>query len=951
MHRFPAALLAAAALAAGFSPALAKETVPVDRPLPVDDRYDVRETLPSGLKLYVRHHEVPKGMVAMWLHFGTGSVNETDAERGLAHFLEHMAFRGSTHFKPGTVTSRFEDLGVRFGRDQNAMTSFDQTTYQIALPRTDPHAISEALLFLSDVAHRLALLDPEIDDERGVVLEEARARAGAQMRILEQLFPLVAPGSLIAERLPIGIPEVVQKIDSKAMKAYWSKWYRPETSTLMIVGDIDAPTVAAMAKLAFADWRPAGDVPTPQDGGLLSQGARRAAVLTDPEVTQADLTWMRAEPLEASTTYGDFRDWCVDRLGTWIVGQRLDELRRTGNAPFQDAAFRTQPFVSGAQIRTLDVQSPPERWREAAQALLVEWRRVQQHGVLPEELTRAKKALLAGFEQAVEGAGGVPTIGVLAQLNNLVTQGRQPMSEAQRLEVATDLLPGITADEVTKELQTAYNLEGGVVYLVMPEKAGLTVPKAEELEALVAEAAAMDVPAPTSSADVDRLVAPPAAAGAVTSSEVHAGLDVTHVTYANGLEGYYKTLPSGGDSYIQLVLHGGICDENAENRGITALAVDALDSDGLASSEHDASAIAGLRVGKKFRLNLARNGASVVLTVSGAPDGLAAGLELAHLLLTDGVVTPSALETVRESLLQDLEDARRSTQQQAFTRVRQRVGGDDPRLGLPPEATVRAIDAAAATAWWKHLAATAPMDVVVTGPIGADAAQALVGTWLATLPARPEGAWAEHVKHTTFERHLAPGGENIRVVTITPTAVALEAWVGIDRDDPVALAHAQHGSMILTTRLLKEVRETRGLTYSIQAFPMIGDYRGLELVGAFFTSDKDKLEEAAKIAYETAKGLGKEGPTDVEVNAINVQMALGLAREKQLPTFWLGTLGGARQLSGGLDAVAQGITAAEKVDVEGLKVFLANLLRDENYLHVLARPSPPDDSVKPEGVK
>ena len=165
MHRFPAALLAAAALAAGFSPALAKETVPVDRPLPVDDRYDVRETLPSGLKLYVRHHEVPKGMVAMWLHFGTGSVNETDAERGLAHFLEHMAFRGSTHFKPGTVTSRFEDLGVRFGRDQNAMTSFDQTTYQIALPRTDPHAISEALLFLSDVAHRLALLDPEIDDE------------------------------------------------------------------------------------------------------------------------------------------------------------------------------------------------------------------------------------------------------------------------------------------------------------------------------------------------------------------------------------------------------------------------------------------------------------------------------------------------------------------------------------------------------------------------------------------------------------------------------------------------------------------------------------------------------------------------------------------------------------------------------------------------------------------
>ncbi|MGE0192162.1 MAG: M16 family metallopeptidase [Planctomycetota bacterium] len=951
MRRFPVALLTAATLVAGASPALAKETVPVDRPLPVDDRYEVRETLPSGLQLYVRRHEVPKGMVALWLHFGTGSVNETETERGLAHFLEHMAFRGSTHFKPGTVTSRFEDLGVRFGRDQNALTSFDQTTYQIALPRTDPYAISEALLFLSDVAHRLALLDPEIDDERGVVLEEARARAGAQMRILEQLLPLVAPGSLVSERLPIGLPEVVEKIDSKAMKAYWSKWYRPETSTLMIVGDIDAATVAAMAKLAFADWRPAGEPPAPQDGGLLSQGPRRAAVLTDPELTQADLTWLRAEPLEPSTTYGDFRDWCVDHLGTWIVGQRLDELRRTGSAPFQEASFRTQPFVSGAQIRTIDVQSPPERWREAAEALLVEWRRVQQHGVLADELARAKKALIASFEQAVEGAGGVPTIGVLAQLNNLVTQGRQPMSEAQRLEVAKELLPGITLDEVTQELRTAYDLEGGVVYLVMPEKAGLAVPKAEEIEALVASAAAMDVPAPTSSADVDRLVAPPAKAGEVVASAVHAGLDVTHVTYANGLQAYYKALPAGGDSYIQLTLHGGICDEDATNRGITALTVDALDSDGLASSAHDASAIAGWRVGKKFRLNLARSGASVVLSVSGAPDGLAAGLELAHLLLTDGVVTPSALDTVRASLLQDLEDARRSTQQQAFTRMRQRIGGDDPRLALPPESTVRAIDAAAASAWWKRLAATAPMDVVVTGPIDLDAAKALVGTWLATLPARPEGAWAAHVKGNTFERQLAPGGENIRVVTITPTAVALEGWVGIDRNDPIELAHAQHGSMILTTRLLKDVRETRGLTYSIQAFPLIDAYRGIELMGAVFTADKDKLEEAAKIAYETAKQLGQEGPTEAEVNAINVQMSLGLANQKQLPTFWLGTLGGARQLPGGLDDVAKGLEAAEKVDVEGLKAFLANLLRDENYLHVLARPSPPDDDVKPEGDK
>ena len=370
MRRIPLALAATLAVLAAGRPGLAKEAPAVDQPLPVDARYAVRETLPGGLTLYVRRHEVPKGQVGLWLHVGTGSVNETDDERGLAHFLEHVAFRGSAHFQPGTVTARFEELGVRFGRDQNAMTSFDQTTYQVNLPRTDPASIAEALMFLSDVAFRLSLIDREIDDERGVVLEEARARAGAQMRIMERLLELLAPGSRAAQRLPIGIPEVVARIDGAAMRAYYERWYRPEASTLMIVGDIDPETVAAMARLAFADWPSRGPAPTPADPGLRSEGARRHAVLTDPEVTQADLTWLRAEPLAPSATVGDLRRQLVDTLGGWIVSHRLDERERKGTASYQDASLGTQPLVAGSQMRTMTMQAAPDRWEAGARELL-----------------------------------------------------------------------------------------------------------------------------------------------------------------------------------------------------------------------------------------------------------------------------------------------------------------------------------------------------------------------------------------------------------------------------------------------------------------------------------------------------------------------------------------------------------------------------------------------------
>ena len=174
------------------------ETLPTDPAL-------LTGRLANGLNYIIRQHKNPEGRVGMWLHVSSGSLNETEAQRGLAHYLEHMAFNGTTNFPPGSVVPFFQSLGMSFGSDQNAFTSFDQTTYTLMLPGGSREMVDKGLLYMSDVALRMSLDQTEIDSERQVILEEKRARAGAPQRVQDQIYERLAPESTLGRRLPIGI--------------------------------------------------------------------------------------------------------------------------------------------------------------------------------------------------------------------------------------------------------------------------------------------------------------------------------------------------------------------------------------------------------------------------------------------------------------------------------------------------------------------------------------------------------------------------------------------------------------------------------------------------------------------------------------------------------------------------------------------------------------------------
>src|SRR5688572_20287116 len=223
----------------------------LDRTLPIDPAVRAGR-LPNGLRYFVRYNARPEKRVSMRLAVNAGAIQEDADQRGLAHFLEHMAFNGTKNFKPGELVSFLESIGARFGPHVNASTSFDETIYMLEIPTDRAGYVDRGMLVLRDFATGISLLPAEVEKERGVVLEEWRGRLGAGSRLTDKQLPVIFQGSRYAERLPIGLPEVLQKAPRERLLAYYQKWYRTDRMAVVVVGDIPAAEAEKLIVKHFA---------------------------------------------------------------------------------------------------------------------------------------------------------------------------------------------------------------------------------------------------------------------------------------------------------------------------------------------------------------------------------------------------------------------------------------------------------------------------------------------------------------------------------------------------------------------------------------------------------------------------------------------------------------------------------------------------------------------------
>jgi zinc protease len=947
LHRSLRLPLAVLLLACACTTVLAAE-VDLNAPLPVDPAVRIVE-LPNGLHVWIRHNATPPDHVGIYMHVGSGSLNEIDEERGLAHFLEHMAFDGSEHFPPGELVKYFESIGLRFGNDQNAFTSYDQTTYTLTLPRTDRATVSKGLLCMADFAFRLSLLPEQVDNERKVVLEEVRARSGAGQRIRDEMMPVLLPGSRVAERMPIGKEAVIEKADRQQLLSYYRKWYRPDDTTLLIVGDVDVDMVLDLVREQFGEWQPTPDPPAGADPGIKPYGGVRAAVFTDPEVTETDVGSASVRPLERLQTVGDLRRTIVDGLGEWMANRRFQEMVQKGTAPFQQAEVDKSPFLNACTYIDASATGAPAAWQPMMASLLTELKRAREHGFLPEEFAQAKKDLLARAEQRALTESTRDSGGFLGQMNSLLSEHRKPISAQQTLDLTRALIGTVTLEEVSEAFRANYAPDARLLTVVMPQREGLPVPAGDDLLGVATQVAAAQVAPPVGRKLPQGLLAREPAPGSVAASEEDGDLGVLSVTLSNGVRAHLRSMDFKKDQVlVGITLGGGAIRETEANRGITnvaALAFSQPASDTLSSSD-----IEDLMTGKNVDFGGGAGPDAVSISVTSATKDVEEAFRLIHLMLTQPRIEPSALLRWKQEAIQAIEKRSTDAAAQAGEQVGAILSGGDPRFRSLTAEQVNRLTLEEGQAWLDDLVRSAPVELAVVGDVDRDHALQLTLKYLGSLPARPlRDPALDALRKLSYGS--GPIYATVGVPTITPRSVVVEGWRGADWTQVKDRRILQIIAQILSSRLRVEVREQRGLTYTIYAYTSPGQaYPGEGLLAITFTADPEKAAGAADLSLDVGRKLAEDGPTDEELHTVREQFANSILTSQKEPAYWVSVMSDMDYHGTVLADVKDALKQYTSYTREDMMDVMGRYLTPRRCIQVIALPTQaPSGEDKPEG--
>jgi zinc protease len=489
-------------------------------------------TLPNGLRYVIRRNKTPPGEASVRLRIDTGSLNEADDQRGLAHFLEHMVLNGTENVPEGDFVKRLERAGLRFGPDTNASTGFGQTVFKLELPQTSKATLDEAFFLLREVAGKATIDAGALDRERGIILSEERARATPAYRMLVDQLAWLYPGQRLAERLPIGTTEVIRTAPRQRLLDYYRAWYRPERATMVIVGDVDPTDIERRLRTQFGDWKGIGPAGTVADQGRPTARPMDARLFVDPAFAAAiTMSWVRPPDLSPDSFAGRTRD-LEEQLGATILNRRLEKLAQKEQAPpFVAASVASADLEETADTTGLSAQARLGDWRGALNAIDQEQRRLVEHGVTADEVERelvgVRAALETGVASAATRGNAMLADGVVAAIDRetVVT------SPADRLAFFEKVAPTLTASQVSAAAKRLFAGSGPLLYLSLPRG---SVTK-EALLAAYDSSRKVAVAPPVAQSRIAWPYESFGSAGKVAERREYKEIGATHVRFANGV--------------------------------------------------------------------------------------------------------------------------------------------------------------------------------------------------------------------------------------------------------------------------------------------------------------------------------------------------------------------------------------------------------------------------------
>ena len=845
-------------------PAVISQTPQLSQPMPVDPKITMGK-FPNGLRYYILANKKPEKRAELRLVIKAGSILEDDDQRGLAHFVEHMAFNGTRNFPKNDLIAFIESLGMRFGADLNAYTSFDETVYMLQVPTDKQGAMEKAFQVLEDWAHNVTFDPAEIEKERGVVLEEWRSSRGAGMRTTEKLFPIVFKGSRYGERMPIGTPDIIQHGKPERLVQFYKDWYRPDLMAVVAVGDFDKAAIEKLIKNHFgslpgvANPRPRTnyDVPDRVDTGY--------AVSTDQEATSTTIEVNTILPAVEEGTVGVYRQKTVDRLFSLMLNARFAEIAQKPDAPFIMAVTGRGPFLA----RTKDVAFLTALAKEDAvelglRALLVEAERVARFGFTETELARQKASILRVYEQYTLEKENIESKDKAAEYIRNFLQGETLPSIEDEYALHQRFVPGITLVEINKLAREWFpnSVQNRLVVLTAPQKAGLAIPDEAKLASIIKEPLPAELKAYVDTIGSAALLAAVPAPGKVVNVTKNEKAGLTIWELSNGVKVVLKPTTFQADEILF----------RASSPGGTSLASDA---DYVPASTATQLIAAG-GLGKFNVIDLGKMLSGKVASASAYITELEEGLngfssrkdletmfQLIYLRFTQPRADADAFAVAAnqtKTMLANQDVVPEMAFIQALTTA---LYQDHPRRQRPTVATVDKWNLDKSLAFYKdRFADASDFTFYFVGSLDEATMKPLVERYLASLQSlKRKEMWKDvgvKIPSGVVEKRVEKG--------IEPKSMSIVVFSGpfvFEQERRIALRAMTE---ILQTRLLAMIREELGGTYNISAEEGYDKYPKAEYnVTIHFGSSPDRTDSLLKRVFEEIEKFKAEGPTEKQL--------------------------------------------------------------------------------------
>lgn len=493
--------------------------------------------LSNGLTYYIRHNEKPDNKVELRLVINAGSILETDAQQGIAHLSEHMAFNGTKHFKKNDIVSYLQSIGVGFGNDLNAYTGFDETVYILPIPTDNPENIQKGFQILQDWAENVTYNDKDIDGERPVVLEESRLGKGANDRIFKQILPYMFAGSQYAKRLPIGKDSILKNASYATVKSFYKEWYRPNLMAVVVVGDIDVQKAEDLVKKYFSGLKNPANQKVRKSFPVPPYSSNVAKVVTDKEATSysfmVNYSSVKQDP---EVTVGDYKKHLIKSIFISLFNQRLRELSQQPNPPFVFAGASFDSYARGYDQFNGYIGTGSNPSLEGLKAFDIALEKVKTYGFLQSELDRIKAEMLSNIQRAYNESSKTNSADYVEEyIGNFLRKEPIP-GIAKEYELYKELLPAITLDEVNTVAKKLEQNKYSFVALAGPEpKEGVSLPTADEILAVKSAVAKMDIKPYEEKKIAASLIQEMPKPGSITGTAHDDNLETTTYTLSNNV--------------------------------------------------------------------------------------------------------------------------------------------------------------------------------------------------------------------------------------------------------------------------------------------------------------------------------------------------------------------------------------------------------------------------------